>query len=395
MHHIYILLNNAGSVLNLDIILAESHIKYYYSLIRHSIQVQAQYRGCKGRSRVRAMRAAIALRKKLRLLTEKYSVEMAPPFVKNILDFCVKKEVKDYRKTVFRIATNFSGQFSVVLVSKLVRTSRKPLVLCSSCQTKSLVDIFQPVDKSFKRDRAPCTCQRVQCSEKWLMKVYNPLDCTFVERTVDITEVKETLRKIKNAQNLLTQQHVKNSLIGESFGKLDSLFSFTSNKADGHDNNQEMNVSLAEATLRAREESSVLPLLPTRFSNELRYKMEKSEPDKYSFIHWLETTPSTKTIMDFHGPVVQDSDDRNILWEPFADMNKSVFYKSLLKERANEIFKHLQACMQRMQTCQEISRVQSADAELKEFACEDARSLVLKTLFEIDMAEKRIARVYI
>ena len=318
---------------------------------------------------------------------------MAPMIVKNILDACVKKEVKSYRKTVFKIAVNFSGQFSIVLVSKLVRTSRKPVELCNSCQTKSLVDIFQPVEKSFKRDRAPCTCQRVQCPERWLLKVYDPLDCIVIEKTVAISEVKETLRKIKHAQRLLTQMHVKNSLIGESLGNLSSLFTFSTNDGKSRDSSQEMNVSLAAAALRAREESSVLPLLPKHLSKDLRQKVDKSKPDKYSYIHWLETTPSTKTIVDFCGPVVQDSEDRNILWEPFSDMNKSTFYKSLLKERANEMFNHLEACMQRMQTCQEISRVHSADAELKEFACEDARSLVLKTLYEIDMADKRIARV--
>ena len=37
-----------GSVLNLDIIQAEAHVKYYFNLIKYSIVVQAQYRGCRG-----------------------------------------------------------------------------------------------------------------------------------------------------------------------------------------------------------------------------------------------------------------------------------------------------------------------------------------------------------
>ena len=333
------------------------------------------------------MRAAIALQKKLRLLTEKYSVEMSTPLINSIVESCVKKEVKEYRKTLFRFAVNLSGQFSVVLISKLVRTSRKPMILCPSCQTKSLVDIFQHKDRSFRRDRAPCTCNRVQSDEKWLLRIYNPLNSAVVEEFIGAAKIKEVLRKSRKArEELLTKNNVSTSLVGETFGRLRSLFSF---QGDEKRNKHEIDVTPAEAALRAREESSALPLLPKHLSTDLNNELDNIQHN--NSVERMQSTTFQTTIMDYDGPVVHDIPaTKDASWEPFSALRRSFIYKKRLYERANELSKHMKFCLQRMTHCREVAAVKSAHAESLEFNCEDARSLLLRTLYDIDLAEKRI-----
>jgi len=379
-----------GSVLSLDIIQAQSHVKYFHSLVRCTIRSQAQYRGSRARKRVRKIRAEIAFKKKWRLLTEKYSAELALPFVSKIIEQCVKKEVKENTKVLFKFAANFSGQFLVVMVSKLVRRSRKPMKLCISCRTKSTVKIFQPKDRSLKTGRAPCSCRRVECCERWLLKVYNPLTRSQSFKEMDISEVKRALRYIQRAgEQFMNLNYINGALVGDTFGKLQPLFEPNKDTAAKVESIN-LSFGLAIAMLQARVESSALPLIPRQLSIELRSQLTLNNKFAAFNYKWFESTNNPRTIKDFDGVVVEDVIDEDIIWQPMKDIEKSARFATILEEREEILQKYLNFCQLELQHYRDDAAKKNLEAEVGQFECEDFRSRIMKTMEDINTAEARI-----
>ena len=283
------------------------------------------------RKRVKVMKAHLLHDKRRRVETQKQSLIAAPPFVCALIQETVQALTRRYCKRVFKVSANMSGVLCVVAVYKLARTSRRPLELCPSCRTQSSVRVFRPHSYTTETQRAPCTCQRVQCEEQWLLRIYNTLTKHTQEQILSIRDVQAVIEKVQLAVHMMDGAYIRSHLVGSSFGVLQPLFDFAfTDPETGRSSiprGPTVGTSPSFARLRARDEASVLPLLPLTQPPKLAH-MVNTQTVHEEVKPFYTVSQGPRTVSEFYGPVVENDPSLMLWdWQPLHDMEHAALNK--------------------------------------------------------------------
>jgi len=294
-----------GSVLQLDVIQAESFLKWHKKCLASNLLMQSMYRGNTARKRCRKLRNALRAARRKVAETKKQSIEMS----RKIIPICITKAIgiatKALMSVKFKFSLNMSGLHTVVKVTTHARKLKKSNILCSSCNIvcgtgknarKSYDDVtgknrrnpntvivnrlapqtFYSNDSIVYQstagphiERSICVCQWVHSPEQWCLSVYEPLTRRTLYVIKDMIAIRELIRGVCFAQTLMdpitrAAKLVPDAYNGKEWGLLEPLMV---NHGRDIDNKSivfsgRLDMSYSYARLKAAEESSILPLLP-------------------------------------------------------------------------------------------------------------------------------------
>lgn len=417
-----------GSMLALDIAQAEVFLRQYRAVCKYALRGQCWFRGQRDRHRVREMRRIIRETKKHHRTTEIEVAKLAPLLVADLLEKCVQVQVGREKRSVFRFTMNMTGVLCMVSLRRQTAPFRKPVAaaaLCAGCSTKCIITKFEPADRSYSKDRAPCTCVFVSPQEEWQLNIYNPLNRESFQHTVSVTQARQMLRGIESASKYMrTSQYAYDSLRGPSFGNLTPLFGPPPEHTRSDDAHRQvvntplehdeafsgrrLDRSFSMALLNAAAESAVLPRLPHLLPDNISLLINSTgihhhKPSVYSRttstvparrvagfnrLPMLDGCKASEVLSDQDGPFDPQWD-----WRPLYDMNilrKEITRNMLLSED----FKQAAILAEReMLRCAESRFCAYEDIERANMVYEDARGLVVRVQVDIDIAARRIEEV--
>lgn len=192
-----------GSILGLDITLAETFIKKFKIACAYSLRLQSVFRGNRDRSRVRKIKKMIREKKKKQRITEIQSYHLARIFIPQLIETCIQKHIKYELCSLFKQTINLSGIYCMVSLRKSMIPSRKITTqLCMSCKTKSIISIYDYLNRSYYNIRSPCTCIYVTSRECWQLRIYNPLTRETIKHCLSINEIKQIVSTFSMANHL-------------------------------------------------------------------------------------------------------------------------------------------------------------------------------------------------
>jgi hypothetical protein len=199
----------AKVVLGLDILALENYLRRRVNLIKGMITLQSISRGNHARKLYKVLKQQHAIFKLREKLTKRFAQELSVVYIPPIVQKVVAAQVKRQMKLLLWTTAQLSDVRVVISVHQLSRNSKKGFdfadisgdndklpVLCPACETKCLWQRKNVVTSTVASLRSICTCQQVQCSERWLFKVFNPLTCETIERIFEMTEMQELMASL-------------------------------------------------------------------------------------------------------------------------------------------------------------------------------------------------------
>lgn len=416
-----------GSMLALDIAQAETFLRQYRAVCKYALRGQSWFRGQRDRSRVREMRRRIREKKKHYRNTEVEAAKLAPLLVADLLKQCIAVQVSREKRSVFRFTMNMTGVLCMVSLRRQAAPFRKPVTvgeLCAGCNTQCIVTKYEHSDRSYSKDRAPCTCVLVSPQEEWQLNIYNPLNRESFQHTVSVTQARQMLRGIESAVKFMrTSHYAYESLVGPSFGHLTPLFGqpegpqstaqqhLTDSKVPEENeafSGRRLDRSFSMALLNSSAESAVLPRLPLLLPDQISALVNSAglhfyEPSEYcktsstvparrvagySRLPMLDGCKASEIISDQDGPFDPQWD-----WRPLFDMN--IIKKEIERNAAlSEDFKiAIVTAEENVRECAAMKVAAYVDIEHAQMVYEDARGLVLRAHLDIDIAARRIEEV--
>ena len=122
-----------GSVLQLDVIQAESLLKWHKKCLASNLLMQSMHRGNVGRKRFRKLRNERRAAKRRAAEVIKQSIETS----RKMIPICIAKAINIATKALmsvkYQFSLNMSGQHTVVKVTTHARKLKKSNILCPSC----------------------------------------------------------------------------------------------------------------------------------------------------------------------------------------------------------------------------------------------------------------------
>lgn len=380
-----------GTILDLTKIQVENFLKHRLLTIKNCIKMQSMFHGNVDRKRVKKMRYDIKIKKLRAKLTREQSARTARALIPQLTQKVLMDQIPLQSKPSFWVQSNMSGIQTVVTVYTSCRYVKRSLKQCMSCRTKSIVRKYDPLTDTYFNDRAPCTCPMVKSAEKWLIHVFDPLSRVTLKKEYTIDEVRKYIKSITSASKLMDPESRSKSLLGKSFGKLSGLF-----VALGELNfSGALDKSHSMASLRASEESSVLPLLPKLLSPDLLNCIDtrKDLPvDKLQIYNYNTSVPSITSNID--------ELDRSVVpswtWEPMTDIKYAKRQEDKVRHWISILENHdKEACLHRDICVSDAETYLTNDVEWANMRFEDSRVRFIETDELVFAAEKRIKEVMI
>jgi hypothetical protein len=380
-----------GTILDLTKIQVENFLKHRLLTIKTCIKMQSMFHGNVDRKRVKKMRYNIKIKKLRAKLTREQSATTARALIPPLTQKVLMDQIPLQSKPSFWVQSNMSGIQAVITVYTSCRYVKRSLNQCISCRTKSIVRKYDPLTDTYFNDRSPCTCPMVKSAEKWLLHVFDPLSRITLKKEYTIDEVRKHIQTITCAAKLMDPESRSKSLLGKSFGKLNGLF-----VALGELNfSGALDKSHSMASLRASEESSVLPLLPKLLSPDLLHSIDTREDlpvDKLQKYNYNAQVPSITSNID--------ELDRSVVpswtWEPMTDIKYAERQDDKVRHWISVLENHdKEACLHRDICVVDAETYLTNNVEWANMSFEDARVRFIETDELIFAAEKRIKEVMI
>jgi hypothetical protein len=303
-----------GSVLQLEILQAESFLKYRKQVIKAVRKMQALARGNTGRKRYKALRRAARDVKARYQEMIKQSIALSRSIAPQLIQAGAENATKDLSSVSFRLSLNLSGVFTVVTVTAAARQAKRSPDLCAVCTVQGIPVSSHPANKDYgiavtasKRQRrqsmaaisatqssrrrssvmvsarAPttflanggiayvnagaglhkerdmCTCRWMHSEEKWTVEIFDPLSGARNVSTLGMSEIQRRIEDLVRVRKTMfdDKEYIKNALIGRSFGNLAPLFEDSGIAFDGR-----LDMSYSYARLNAAKVNALLPLIP-------------------------------------------------------------------------------------------------------------------------------------
>jgi hypothetical protein len=266
-----------GSVLLMDVVLAEKHLLKLKVFLRDIAIIQRVCRGYMCRKRLQRQRTLNFNRINYLRKVKLQSKELARVFVAEVMDHCVHSHSTETMRPLLRIAAHMSDMYVIASVHLKARGTRKhiglPCPLCTRTNKKELKPVESSTDLEMIATNTPlvCICRMVMMEEQWVVRAYDPLSGATHTKDLDITEVQQTIIDISAAHAFLDPLYklkalfaLNGSLHCDPLGPL-----FDRSTADLYCTNGDLNPSPSLAEINSSKESAVLFSLPKNLSNTL------------------------------------------------------------------------------------------------------------------------------
>lgn len=280
-----------GSVIELDLRLAEQFLQSRKRFIKSLIGVQKVIRGFISKRRYfRAMREKTLLEKKRK--QEIYEIcLLTRQFVQDCVASGLKKSLKRFSDPQFTVGSNYGGLSLVVSVFLLPRGLRKPSQsLCDSCLAKSTVIRYNPFTDVRTIERSPCTCVLIQGPERWRIQAYDPITSEKFIRDIDPKDYQSLLVSGYLYSLQSPSEHLK-ALYGDSFQSLETLLM-----------NSTTSATESDSLLQASRQYAVLARLPKRYTADMLFSLNRQMiPPMYTSLfqsHRLRSTQNPLSVDD-------------------------------------------------------------------------------------------------
>lgn len=326
-----------GSVLDMDVVLAEKHLVKLVAFLRDVGIVQSVCRGYICREKLLRERNFREAHMDYLRKVKWQSKALARLFVADVVTFCVHANSKEMMKPTLRIAAHMSDIFVVASVHLKARGARKHVrllcPLCNHTNKKPPRAIVTAADFEIIATSPPlvCTCRMVTAEEQWVVRAYDPLSGATHTKDLNIAEVQQIVIDIKAAHALLDPLYrlmelfsLNGTLRCDPLGPL-----FDSSKADLYCSNGDLGPSPSLAMINSGKESSVLFSLPRVLSDMLLLSAAKSGEGNY-----LSRDMDLLKALRYRGSrsplVVSNVFDLNTTatpkstWEPLTDYYQSI-----------------------------------------------------------------------
>ena len=394
-----------GSMLALDIAQAELFLRRYAAVCHLSLRGQSWFRGCRDRKRVKEMRRLIREAKKHYRTTEIEAAKLSITWVGDLLQKCVRTRVQKEKRSVFRFTLNMSGVHCMISMRRQTLPARKPVdgdALCVGCQTQCIVTKFEPADRTYSKNRAPCTCVLREPLEQWQLSIYNPLTRQTFRHVLDVAQVRQMLRGVEWAAKVMrTSTYAQAALQGDSFDHLTPLFNFSPTDTEDYAfSGRRLDRSFSNALLRASEESAVLPGMPLKLPPVISHVMNDSgiheyHPSEYFRTPFGGSLPVARydaiTMLD--GRRGADSFAPHWVWHPLVDITKLKVEIGKHQVLSTSFCDEFQTAAEAERKCMQKQRVVLEQLERVQMVYEDARTVLLHASDAIQVAQDKIEQV--
>lgn len=323
-----------GSVLLMDVVLAEKYLSKLIVFLRHIAIAQRVCRGFICREKLLRERNLRDAHKNYLRKVKWQSNALARVLVAEVMEFCVHSNSTEMMKPTLRIAAHMSDIYVVASVHLKARGARKHIgQLCPLCtytnkKQSRATEITADFEIMATTPPLVCTCRMVMADEQWVVRAYDPLSGATHTRDLNISEVQQIVIDINAVHAFLDPLYkleklfaLNGSLYCDPLGPL-----FDSSKADPYCINGDLLPSPSLAVINSSKESSVLFSLPPILSDKL-LSLVKSTDNCFRDIDSLEGLRNRGS----QGPLVVN----NILdlstiatpektWEPLTDYYEAV-----------------------------------------------------------------------
>jgi hypothetical protein len=327
-----------GSVLLMDVVLAEKHLLKLKVFLKDIAIIQRVCRGHICRERLLRNRTLKFARMNYLRKVKRQSKELARLFVAEVMDHCVHSNSTEVMRPLLRIAAHMSDMYVIASVHLKARGTRKHIgllcPLCTHTNKKEPRAIESAADLEMIATNAPlvCTCRMVMMQEQWVVRAYDPLSGATHTKDLDITEVQQIIIDISAAHTFLDPLYrlkilfaLNGSLYCDPLNPL-----FESSTADLYCTNGDLSPSPSLAMINSSKESAVLFSLPKILSDTL-LSAARSTKNHFKDIDLLEGL----RYCGSQGPLVVS----NILdlstiavskkaWEPLTDYYEAIRLKA-------------------------------------------------------------------
>ena len=423
-----------GSVLQLDVLQAESFLKFRKQAIASILKMQAMHRGNVSRKVAKKVRSARRRESQRVEATLRQSCALARQIVPECVAHGVKSALSQLSSISHKVALNLSGVLTVVTIKATARQAKRSPVLCSSCTTRlhrgnrrknypkvpptgdnlETVDVKCRAPLDFMQngiityravsgihvERDVCTCVWTHSEEHWLLTFFEPLTGSVTKKTVSMSEIQKNIQEVVLARSNMYEKmsERKKRLQGTSYGNLEPLFFDSGVAFDGR-----LDKSYTYARRVAARINSILPLLPQVggkiITNEVLYAIRdrKSLPvDSIRSTRIGQCTPTleTRTHMDrleLSRPLPEGTPN---VFEPLADVLYALRHIRRVKHHRASLQEILQSRKDVLrQREEEISLFMRSKSEKIPMQYEDARSRFLRTDAQLVVAREKIVKV--